>query len=296
MKFQVIVCDPAWGFRDGLKKMKRPVRRSAASQYRTMTPAHVAALPVAELADPNGCLLALWVPGCMLEHGLAVMHAWGFELKQLFVWVKLKKGHADELDPNRKTRVGMGRLFRQSHEVALVCTSGRSVYPRLADRSQRSVAFDLNVGHSCKPATLQRRLEAMFPDASRVELFARRPIAGWVTLGDAIDGKDIDTSIHELASMYTAGGAEMKEMKFADSVWHRVVQIVQEAMLTGVDCSDLMRQVRVVPDEDDPHVLVLSGTYERQVKEMHDEMLKRAREAQAAVPNKRFIIPPGASN
>lgn len=89
----------------------------------------------------------------------------------------------------------------------------------------------------------------------------------------------------------------MAEMKFSDSVWHRVVQIVQEAILTGVDCSDLLRQVRIVPDETDPHVLVLSPDYERQVKEMHEKMLRQAKEIQsAAVTGPRFIINPGGSN
>ena len=88
----------------------------------------------------------------------------------------------------------------------------------------------------------------------------------------------------------------MAEMKFSDSVWHRVVQIVQEAILTGVDCSDLLRQVRVVPDETDPHVLVLSPDYERQVREMHEKMLKQAREIQAAAQTgPRFIIPGGTN-
>lgn len=90
--------------------------------------------------------------------------------------------------------------------------------------------------------------------------------------------------------------SEAEEMKFKDSVWHRVVQIVQEAMLTGVDCADLLRQVRVVPDETDPHVLVLSPDYERQVKEMHAKMLQQARDIQASLgAGHRFIIP-GSSN
>lgn len=80
------------------------------------------------------------------------------------------------------------------------------------------------------------------------------------------------------------------EMKFADSVWHRVVQIVQEAMLTGVDCADLLRQVRVVPDASDPNVLVLSAEYQKQVKEMHDKMLQQARETAAAQTGNKFII------
>lgn len=83
----------------------------------------------------------------------------------------------------------------------------------------------------------------------------------------------------------------MKELKFADSVWHRVVQIVQEAMLTGTDCADLLRQVRVVPDASDPHVLVLSDEYQAQVKAGHQRMLEQAKEIQAAQTGNKFIIP-----
>ena len=83
----------------------------------------------------------------------------------------------------------------------------------------------------------------------------------------------------------------MSEMKFADSVWHRVVQIVQEAMLTGVDCADLLRQVRVIPDASDPHVLVLSADYQRQVRDMHDKMLQQAHDMAAQQKGNKFIIP-----
>jgi hypothetical protein len=83
----------------------------------------------------------------------------------------------------------------------------------------------------------------------------------------------------------------MSEKKFSDSVWHRVVQIVQEAMLTGVDCTDLLRQVRVVPDASDPHVLVLSPDYTKQVKEMHEKMLQQARQIQSQQVGNKFIVP-----
>lgn len=129
-----------------------------------------------------------------------VMNAWGFKHKQVFVWVKLKKDYRKEDDWNNATRVSMGRLFRQSHEIALIGTSGKSVYPWLEDKSQRSVVFDLNAGHSIKPPTLQNRLQKMFPNVRRLELFARRTKKGWVTLGDGIDGKDLVVSIQELIS------------------------------------------------------------------------------------------------
>lgn len=83
----------------------------------------------------------------------------------------------------------------------------------------------------------------------------------------------------------------MSEFKFSDSVWHRVVQIVQEAMLTGVDCADLLRQVRVVSDPSDSHVLILSVDYQRQVREMHEKMLQQAKDMASQQRNNKFIIP-----
>lgn len=197
-QFDVIVADPPWAFSDRLKAMKRKVKRSAASQYSVMTLDDIKGMDVRSLANTQGCLLAMWVPGSMLAQGLEVVEAWGFVQKQTFVWVKQKKDYAKEADWNDGTRVGMGRLFRQSHEIALICTSGKSIYPLLNDRSQRSVAFDLNQGHSIKPGTLQRRFDKMFPSAERLELFARRNRKDWTCIGDGVDGNDIRTSIQTL--------------------------------------------------------------------------------------------------
>jgi len=62
-------------------------------------------------------------------------------------------------------------------------------------------------------------------------------------------------------------------MKLSDSVLHRFVQIFQEAMLTGTDAADHMRMVRVEPDKDDPHVLVLTEDYKEHVKQIHEKYL-----------------------
>jgi N6-adenosine-specific RNA methylase IME4 len=70
----------------------------------------------------------------------------------------------------------------------------------LQDKSQRTVAFDLNAGHSIKPPRLQERLEMMFPTTDKVELFARRPRPGWEVLGNEVQGGlDIIPAIDALA-------------------------------------------------------------------------------------------------
>jgi len=88
----------------------------------------------------------------------------------------------------------------------------------------------------------------------------------------------------------------MESMKFADNVWHRVVQIIQEAMLTGVDCADLLRQVRVVSSESDVLTLELSPEYETQVRDMHTKMLDQARDLQSAQAGNKFIIQGGSGD
>jgi hypothetical protein len=70
-------------------------------------------------------------------------------------------------------------------------------------------------------------------------------------------------------------------MKLADSVLHRIVQIVQEAMLTGKDCADLMREVDLTVDVEDPHCLVLTPEYVANVKKYHQQLLDRVMEENA---------------
>ena len=94
---------------------------------------------------------------------------------------------------------GMGRLFRQTHEICLVGTSNNKIYKLLANKSQRSVSFGENLRHSAKPEHLQNSLEIMFPTAQKLELFARRIRPGWTCLGNEVcNGEDIRVSLSKL--------------------------------------------------------------------------------------------------
>jgi hypothetical protein len=74
--------------------------------------------------------------------------------------------------------------------------------------------------------------------------------------------------------------SEKKEHVIGDDVWNRVVQIVQEGMLMGVDVSDMMRQIRVnVNDDGSIH---LTQGYIEMVKGHHQAMLLQAEALQAA--------------
>lgn len=81
-----------------------------------------------------------------------------------------------------------------------------------------------------------------------------------------------------------------QEMKLADSVLHRIIQILQEGLLLGVDVSDLMRQMRLELSDEDTGTLVLSPAYEKQVNEMHEKLLKQAEEKQAEERDQKLVI------
>ena len=229
-KYSVIVADPPWSFKDSLKMSD--VKRGAQANYDTMTMQQIREMPVAEACDPDGSVLCLWVPGSLLQDGLDTMKAWGFEHKQTYVWVKIKKHRFQRfskwikksilkhkqiaydkfaydrainaildtlpnIDLGEELAFFMGRLFRQTHEICLIGTRGK-ILKQLANKSQRSVSFAENLKHSAKPDDLQESLETMFPKARKLELFARRLRPGWTCLGNEIDGKDIYDALAEL--------------------------------------------------------------------------------------------------
>jgi N6-adenosine-specific RNA methylase IME4 len=230
-KFQVIVADPPWAFSDKLEMSNVP--RGAAANYPLLDLEEIKNLRVQDIADPNGCVLALWVPSSLLQDGLDVMKAWGFQQRQTYIWTKSKKNEnisknmrkdfltlvkkvqrkALKLDGKTITyrdfdfvldesvlAFGMGRLFRQTHEICILGINSTKIYKSLKNKSQRSVSFGQNLKHSAKPDHLQKSLELMFPRGKKLEIFARRLADGWTTIGNEVcAGEDIRDSIKRLA-------------------------------------------------------------------------------------------------
>ncbi|MFA6201546.1 MAG: MT-A70 family methyltransferase [Bacteroidales bacterium] len=229
-KMQLIVSDPPYIFSDNLTMSD--VKRGAMTQYSNngLTIDQLKSLRVPEVTADDA-VLALWVPSSIISSGLEIMDAWGFRQTQTFIWVKnkidpwkeLKKsvkagikellagaytkeqliGLIDNFSLNDTMAFYMGRIFRQAHEIALIGVKGK-VYPHVKNKSQRSVLFDINKGHSSKPEGFQDRLELIFPDfTNRLEMFARRDRPGWRCCGlecPSTMNESIDVSLEKLIS------------------------------------------------------------------------------------------------
>jgi N6-adenosine-specific RNA methylase IME4 len=192
--FNIIVADNPWSFKDKIKN-KKNIKRGAEANYNTISLDELCKLNIKSLASKDWCVLLLWVPSSLLDNGLEVMKAWGFTLKQTYVWIKTAKKDKNKL------AFGMGRLFRQSHELCLIGISGKNVYKNLKNRSQRSVCLEPNLKHSAKPENPQDSMDLMFPEAKKLELFARRQKNGWICVGNeapASLNEDIKDTIENL--------------------------------------------------------------------------------------------------
>jgi N6-adenosine-specific RNA methylase IME4 len=188
--FGVVVADPPWRFTDRLSMSA--TRRGAAAHYATMSVAELVALPVANIVAPNA-VLALWTPAALQRDGLAVLAAWGFASKGVYIWTKSTKN-------GRGLAFGMGHLFRGCAEIALIGNRG-STPP--TSRRERNVSLSPALRHSKKPEHLQDSLDRMFPDAQKLEIFARRARPGWTCIGNeapSTPGEDIRDSLRSLAS------------------------------------------------------------------------------------------------
>ena len=207
MKFNLIICDPPYVFND--KLTMSDVKRGAEAQYKSvLSYSDIINLNIKDIAEDNA-IMALWVPSALIDVGLEAMKNYGFDYKQTFIWVKsknepllkLKKqikkalkakndkeviNLIDNFDMNDTMKCYLGRIFRQTHEVALIGTRGKTSKDRL-NKSQISVFFGPNPKHSEKPYVLHDRLEKMYPSYNKkLEIFARKEYKDFIVLGNEI--------------------------------------------------------------------------------------------------------------
>ena len=155
-RYGIILADPPWRY-----DIPPSDNRKIENQYPTMALEEIMALPVGTLAAPDAALF-LWA--ALLEEGFEVLKAWGFKFRSHAVWVK--------------PSVGMGKWFRQQHEMLLLGVRGNVPVPLAANRSP-SVIFAPRGKYSEKPDATYEIIERGFPEFSKIELFARRSRNGW---------------------------------------------------------------------------------------------------------------------
>lgn len=195
MSFDVILADPPWFYNKRSNKSKFGL---GANQYDLMKTGDICKLDVSSVSSKDS-LLFLWVTGPRLEEGLRVMKDWGYKYITIaFCWVKSNKN-------NNNPFFGIGYYTKSNCELILLGKKGKTIRPDTNSVSQvidwRSIFNDIPVTesklqeHSRKPDEIHERIEKMFPNSSKLELFGRRAREGWVVLGNEINGKTIEEEL-----------------------------------------------------------------------------------------------------
>jgi N6-adenosine-specific RNA methylase IME4 len=172
--FDLIYADPPWqvqGYAGGWGEATgRPV------PYATMDLPALCRLPVGQLAAPDA-VLAIWVLGAGVDRTLQVIDAWGFtDPHEGFVWVKSSKAG--------KPRMGMGHTTRKDSEQVWLAKRGQGL--RGVDKGVAQTIVAQRREHSRKPDEAYRRLERLYGEVRRIELFSRRERPGWTRWGDQL--------------------------------------------------------------------------------------------------------------
>ena len=182
-KFDVALIDPPWSYFGDQTKMG-----AAAKFYSTLTDEEIHMLPVKELLNERA-IVFLWATAPRLDAALESIKAWGLHYRGVaFVWVKTtKKGIPIGARGVRPS------IVKPTCEFVLACSTIKKGRPLpIADESIQNTVLAPTAEHSAKPSIIHERIELLYPQASRVELFARKQRKGWYSWGNEVQETQIE--------------------------------------------------------------------------------------------------------
>lgn len=162
--YDVIYADPPWRY-----NFSKSHSRQIENHYSTMTTQKICNLSI---PAKSNSVLYLWATAPKLIEALKVIDAWGFKYKTHAIW--------------DKEIIGMGYWFRGQHELLMVATKGKFSPPPQSLRIS-SVIKEKRNKHSKKPDIVRDLIKVWYPEANRIELFARNHYDGWDIWGNEVE-------------------------------------------------------------------------------------------------------------
>lgn len=180
-KYSILLLDPPWSYKSrSYHKSKH--RGGAIGHYPLLSYKDLWDLEPAAISTDNAVMF-LWATYPLMSEQIDLMNHWGFTYKTAaFTWIKFNK-KANSLF------FGVGRYTRSNPEVVLLGVRGESL--EIADKSVSSVVTARIGKHSEKPDEVRRRIERLYPNLPKIELFATKRVEGWDTYGLSLDGQDV---------------------------------------------------------------------------------------------------------
>lgn len=178
-KYNIIYADPPWhyGSKSIINGKNEFGTNPLSVHYPTMKLKELEELKVKDLTLEDA-ICFMWVTDSHLDEGLSVLKSWGFKYKTIaFNWIKkTSKGNFCK-NPAPWTL--------KSSEICLLGTKGKMMkYKKL--HNIQSLIITEREKHSQKPQEARDRIQLMFGDIPKIELFARTKTEGWDAWGNEI--------------------------------------------------------------------------------------------------------------
>ena len=202
MKYKLFSADPPWNYGNTISN------GAAEDHYGTMKMEDMKRLPIWTMAEDDA-VLAMWYTGTHTEEAVELAEAWGFQVRQmfLFTWVKLNMKAEERLNKqlengeifdahdvmawlNKEVKINAGNYSRQNQESMLVAVRGKGLERKSA--SVRQIIISCPGEHSEKPKEALHRLVELYGDVPRIELFARESLQGWHTWGNQCASNSVE--------------------------------------------------------------------------------------------------------
>lgn len=177
-KYNIIYADPPWEYKqkqinfqhyDAGKKYINSVNE----HYSTMTKEALYEMKevIDKISDNDSCLLFMWATCPNLDLAIDLGRHWGFDFKTVaFVW--------------DKQRTNYGFYTLSQCELCLVFKKGK-IPKKQANNIKQFLSKHVEE-HSKKPEEIRKRIDAMFGEFSKIELFARQQANGWDCWGNEV--------------------------------------------------------------------------------------------------------------
>jgi len=173
-RYSIIYADPPWRYTN---YEDDTTSRWVGNEYPLMDVSDLVELPVRNIVEKD-CALLIWATWPTIQDAFKVIEAWGFEYSTCaFVWVKTNQNIESDF-------VGNGYLTRSNTEFVLFARKG---HPKRVSAGIKQVIREPVQEHSRKPEEARRRIERLFGDVSRIELFARWKPFGWDAWGNQVE-------------------------------------------------------------------------------------------------------------
>ena len=144
-----------------------------------------------DLLSKNG-ILFLWATSPRLDAAIECLKSWGLYYRGIaFVWVKSRKDGrpigAQGIRPS---------IVKPTAEYVLAASKVKKGRPlKLFNEAVPNVILSPRREHSQKPHDIQDFIDKMYPDASKLEMFARSQRSGW-----DVWGNETEKYTHSLAA------------------------------------------------------------------------------------------------